>query len=68
MMENVEVALKKEALHEKPQRCRLEPRCWVTEEQEILGKQEHAGMKTLCNNQVPGCPRGCLCGSWGCSH
>jgi hypothetical protein len=38
MMESVEVALKKEVLHEKPQGRRHVPRCWVKEEPEILGK------------------------------
>jgi hypothetical protein len=36
MMENVEMALKKRALREKPQGRRLELRCWVTEEPAIL--------------------------------
>jgi hypothetical protein len=38
MVENVEVALKKEAAHEEAQGRTLEPRCWVTEKPEILGK------------------------------
>jgi hypothetical protein len=38
MMENVEVILQKEMLHEEPHGRKLEPRCWVAEQPEILGK------------------------------